>query len=119
MRDDGRYSRRGRPTRGIEHQQQLHQVFLHRRRQRLDDEDVSLTAVGFQLDAKTIVAEPARHRGAQAYLQLPADGFRQLNVGVSAKNNNHAITNLVISSFGHLVIAGQFRDGANPPTMTR
>jgi hypothetical protein len=101
MRDHGRDSRRGCPSRGIEHQQQLHQVLLHRRRQGLDDEDVSFAAAGFQLDAETIVAEPAGRRRRKTNSQVPADGSRQFPVGSAGEDNDLIHTNLFIWSSGH------------------
>ena len=46
------------PAGRVDHQQQLHQVVLRRRHQRLDDEDVLLAAVGQQLHLQAVVAEP-------------------------------------------------------------
>ena len=42
----------------VEHQQQLDQVLLDRRHQRLDQEDVALAAVGLQLHLEAVVGEP-------------------------------------------------------------
>ena len=47
---------RGAPG-GVEHQQQLDQVLLHRRHQRLDEEDVALAAVGLELHLEAVVGE--------------------------------------------------------------
>jgi hypothetical protein len=74
-------------------------VLLHRRRQRLDDEDVCFAAVGFQLDAQTIVAEPAGRRWRKTNSQLPADGSRQFQVGTTGEDNDIVHANLVIWSF--------------------
>jgi hypothetical protein len=71
-------------------------VLLHGRRQRLDDEDVGSAAVGFQLDAKTIVAEPAGRRRRKTNSQMPADGSRQFQVGTTGEDNNAVHSNLVI-----------------------
>ena len=59
VRDDGGDLRRGGAARGVEHQQQLHQVLLRRRHQRLDDVDVALAAVLLELHLEAVVAEPA------------------------------------------------------------
>jgi hypothetical protein len=83
-------------------------VLLHGRRERLDDEDISSAAVGFQLDAKTIVAEPAGRRRRKTHSQLPADGSRQFQVGTTGEDNDVVHTNLVVIwSFSHLVIDWQ------------
>jgi len=60
-----------RATGGIDHQQELDEVLLHRRHQRLDDEDVALTTVVAQLDLQTVVGEPC---GARRRDLGPEDG---------------------------------------------
>jgi hypothetical protein len=62
-------------------------VLLHRKHKRLDDEYVSLTAVGSELHAKTIVAESRGDRPAAANLQSPADTCRKLNMGVPTEDD--------------------------------
>ena len=46
------------PLRRVDHQQQLHQVLLRRRHERLHDVDVALAAVGLELGLQAVVAEP-------------------------------------------------------------
>jgi len=58
VRDHRGDLRRRRATGGIDHQQQLDEVLLNRRYERLDDEDVALAAVVTQLDLEAVVREP-------------------------------------------------------------
>ena len=58
------WCRRGAP-RGVQHQEQLEQVVLHRRDQGLHDVHVTASAVGPQLDLQAVVAEPGGPRGRQ------------------------------------------------------
>src|SRR5437879_3044574 len=56
VRHHGGDARRRRAPRRIKHQQQLHQMLLHRGHQRLDDEYIGLTAIRLELHAQTVVA---------------------------------------------------------------
>ena len=74
--------------RGVDHQQQLHEVLLGRRHQRLHDVDVALAAVGLQLRLEAVVAEPADlHRG-QPHAERVADGAGEGAVGASAEDDD-------------------------------
>ncbi len=85
VRDHRRHpGRRGAPGR-VEHQQQLDQVLLHRRGQRLDQEDVAFPAVGLQLNFQAVVGEPADDGGLQRDAEVPADLRRQVRWAVPLK----------------------------------
>jgi hypothetical protein len=85
---------------GVEHQQQLDQVLLHRWHQRLHDEDVALAAVRAQLHLQAVVAEPLHVRRRQLDAQHRADLGRQLRVGRAAEENDVAHTGLLRPSGG-------------------
>ena len=85
VRDHRRDARRRRAPRRIQHQQQLHQVLLHGRHQRLDDEHVRLPAIDFELHAQTVVAEGGDGGRAEAHLQPFAQGGRQLRCALPLK----------------------------------
>jgi hypothetical protein len=59
VRDGGRDARRRGSTRGVEHQQELHQVLVDGRYERLDDEDVALAAIRVELYLEAVVAKAA------------------------------------------------------------
>ena len=88
VRDHRRDARRRRSPRRIQHQQQLHQVLLHGRHQRLDDEHVCLPAIDFELHAQTVVAEGGDGGRAESHLQPFAEGGRQLPVRVAAEDDD-------------------------------
>ena len=70
--DDGGDLPRRRPARGVDHQQELHQVLLRGWHQRLDEVDVALAAVGQQLRLEAVVAEPRDPRARPLPPQLGA-----------------------------------------------
>jgi hypothetical protein len=78
---------------GVEHEQQLDEVLLHRRHQRLDDEHVALAAVGLQLDLEAVVGEAGVPRRRQRHLQVLADGGGEVPVGRAAEDDDlaHAV----------------------------
>lgn len=57
VRHHGGDSRGGGPTRGVEHEEEFHQVFLDRWNKRLDEEDIALAAIRVQLRLETVIAE--------------------------------------------------------------
>jgi hypothetical protein len=81
VRDDRRDLRRRRTPRRVDHQQQLHQVVLGRRHQRLNDVDVPLAAVREQLRLQAVVAEALDLRAGERYAEVAADAPRQRFVG--------------------------------------
>ena len=81
---------RRRAAGGVDHQQQLHEVLLGRRHQRLDDVDVALAAVGLELGLEAVVAEPGHlHRG-QLDAEGVADGGGEGPVGAAAEDDDLA-----------------------------
>jgi hypothetical protein len=61
-------------------------VFLHRRHQRLDDEDVLLATVGVELDLEAIVAESADPGVVQGQVEMIAYLLRQICVRIATEN---------------------------------
>ena len=86
--------RGGGVTSRVEHQQQLHEMLLHRGNQRLQDEDISLTAVGVQLYIQAIVAEASNRGGTEFDTKTVTHFLRQRGVGAAAENGDlpHGIT---------------------------
>lgn len=74
VRDHRRDVRRGCTPGGVQHQQQLEEVLLDGRDQRLDDVDVPLPAVGPQLHLQAVVAEP----GGPRVVELDAEDLAHL-----------------------------------------
>ena len=87
VRDDrGDRGRAGAPRR-VDHQEQLHQVLLRRRHQRLHDVDVALAAVRLELGLEAVVAETGSPP-ARADAEVGADPLRQTSVGTSAEHDD-------------------------------
>lgn len=63
-------------------------MFLHRRYERLDDEDVRLPAIRLQLYAQTVVAEAGNSGRTQRLPESPADGGGRRVVRVAAENDD-------------------------------
>ena len=83
--DDGDDRAGRRALERVDHDQQLHQVVVHRRAGRLHDEAVHAADVLVDLDVDLAVGE-ARHLGAaERRLDVPADRLRELAVGVAAE----------------------------------
>src|SRR6476661_7328692 len=49
VRNDGSGTRGGGSTRGIEHKEQLHEMFLHRLDKGLNNKDIALATIGIEL----------------------------------------------------------------------
>ena len=82
---------RGRGALGrVQHEQQLDQVLLDRRHERLDEVDVALPAVGLQLHFEAIVGESLHAYRLQRRLQVPADLLRQFRMGAAAEDRDVA-----------------------------
>src|SRR5947207_11092940 len=77
-------------SRGIEHQQQLHQVLLYGRHDGLDYEDISLTTVGVQLHTQTIVAEARDGSRTKSFLEMTTYFSRKVDVRAAAKNDDRS-----------------------------
>ncbi len=78
------------PPGGIEHQQQLDQVVLHRVGKRLDQEYVLLAAVRLQLHLDAVIGEALDLGGEQRHAELGTDLRGELGVGAPAENGNLA-----------------------------
>src|SRR5882724_11869254 len=88
VRDD-RGDPRGRGAAGrVEHEQELDQVLLDRRAERLDDEHVALPAVGLELDLHAVVGEAAQPYRAQRHAEVGADLRAQGRMGAPAEYGN-------------------------------
>ena len=75
---------------GVEHQEQLHEVLLGRRHQRLDDVDVALAAVRLELRLQAVVAEPGQLDRAELDAERVADGGGEGAVGAAAEDDDLA-----------------------------
>src|SRR6185436_1918349 len=71
---------------GVQHQQQLDQILLHRGNNWLNNEDVRFAAVGFQLHAKTIVTKPGNTGRAKSDFEMATNLPRQFHVRTPAKS---------------------------------
>ena len=80
---------RGAPG-GVDHEQQLDQVLLHRRHQRLDQEDVTLPAVGLQLHLQAVVGEPGDPHRVQRHPEVGTDLGGEVGMGGSTENGDVA-----------------------------
>ena len=78
--------RRRRPPERIDHDQQLHQVLVHRIRRRLDDEDVRAANVLVDLKRDLAVREPSQPRLSERDPEAVGDLLRQLRVGAAGKH---------------------------------
>jgi hypothetical protein len=63
-------------------------VVLHWWHQRLDDEHVGLTAIGFELHAEAIVAEPRGGRGAERNPQASAERPGEVGMRMPTEDND-------------------------------
>ena len=88
VRDHRRDLRRRGAAGRVEHQQQLHQVLLRRRHQRLHDVDVALAAVGLQLHLQAVVAEAIDAHRRQRDTEAGADPPGELRVGAAAEDDD-------------------------------
>lgn len=73
---------------GVEHEQQLDEVLLDGRDERLDEEDVPLPAVGLQLDLETVVGEPGHPYRPQWDLEVVTDLRRQLRMRAATEDRD-------------------------------
>jgi len=89
-RQHHRDPRRRRAPRRVDHQQQLHQVLLHRRRQGLDQENVALAAIGHELGLEAVVGEPLCRRRRKRRAQPRADLLGQLWMGRAREDDDLA-----------------------------
>ena len=71
------------PLAGVDHDQQLHQVVVHRGAGWLNDKNVPLADVFVDTDEGVIVGELENIRLSQRDIQVVANRFGQLPVGVS------------------------------------
>jgi len=88
VRHHRRHPGGGRAAGGVGHQQQLHQILLHRRHQRLNEVHVTFPAVGLELHLQAVVGEPGGADRAARHPQVPADLVGQLRMGAPAENND-------------------------------
>ena len=73
---------------GVEHQQQLHEVVVHRRAGRLDDEDVATADVLGDLDHDLAIAEAAHFGLAERHAEMRAHLGGQRAVRVPREDLN-------------------------------
>ena len=88
VRDDGGDLRRRRAAGRVEHQQQLHEVLLRRRHERLHDVHVALAAVRLELHLQAVVAEAVDGDRRQRHAQSLADAAGELLVGATAEHDD-------------------------------
>ena len=77
---------RRRPLEGVEHDQQLHQVLVHRRAGGLDDEDVRAADVLLDLAVVLAVGEVVERDPPGLAPEVPADLARQRRMGAAAED---------------------------------
>ena len=87
VRHDGGHAPCRCPLHGIDHDQKLHDAGVDRRRQRLDQEDVSFPHVLLDLDEDVLIAEGGDLAGAPGRFQVRADRLRQLRVRVATEDH--------------------------------
>ncbi len=67
----------GSAPRGVDHEEQLHEVFLRGRHQGLDDVHVALTAVGKQLRLEAVVRETGDLDSTTPHTEVFTDLIRE------------------------------------------
>jgi hypothetical protein len=72
----------------VQHQQELDQMLLHRRDQRLDDKDVAFPAITLELHAKAIVRIWLYLRWQQRDVQVGTDFPRQKRMRATTKDGD-------------------------------
>jgi hypothetical protein len=75
---------------GVQHQQELDQMLLHRRHQGLDQEHVALTAVRVQLHPEAVVGEALQPGRQQRGLQMSADLGGEIRMRAAAEHRDLA-----------------------------
>ena len=88
VRHDGGDLGGGGPARRVDHHQQLDQVILGRRNQRLDDVDVALPAVDEQLGLQAVVAESPDLRRREGDSQVATDVAGEALMGASGEHDH-------------------------------
>jgi hypothetical protein len=76
--------------RGVQHEQQLDQVFLGGWDEWLDQEHVPLPAVALELHLDAVVGEPGHPGGQQRHTQVLADLGGQAGMGTSGEDGDVA-----------------------------
>ena len=74
------------PLQGVDHQQQFHQVAIHRRAGRLDDEDVRAAHIFLDLQMDFAIGEWRTMRLAEWISERLADLVRERGIGVPSEN---------------------------------
>src|SRR5436853_3943952 len=91
IRNHRRDAPRRRAPQRIEHNQQLHEIAVHRRARRLDDEAVLAAHVFEYLKIELAIGEPPDVRLAQLDAQVIADLFGEPLVGIAGKDFDIAV----------------------------
>src|SRR5713226_8373720 len=86
VRNDRRDATRRGALERVEHDQQLHQIVVHRWRRRLDHEDVRAADVLIDLHVVLAVGEAVQRDAARLDLELAADFLRERRVRSSGEN---------------------------------
>jgi hypothetical protein len=84
VREDGGDPRGAGPSTGVDQDQQLHDVAVHRRPGRLDDEDVAAADILVQLDADLAVREIADLDSGQLDAEIVGDLLGQIGMSAAA-----------------------------------
>ena len=72
----------------VDHEQQLHEVLLRWRDERLDDVDVALPAIGQELGLEAVVAEATDVHPGQAHAQVRANPLRECGMCIPRKHDD-------------------------------
>ncbi len=106
VRDDGRDAAGRGAAEGVDHDQQLHDAGVHRRAERLDQEDVAAADVLLDADEDVLVAELEDIAGAQGHFEMGADTRGQRDMSTPAEHRK-----VIEVGRGHLVSPFCARDG--------
>ena len=85
VRKDRRDATRRGPLERVDHQEQFHQIGIHRRATRLNNEDVGAPDILFDLKIDFAVAETGNRRLAHAAPQVLTDLVSQIGIRTAGK----------------------------------
>ena len=91
VRQHGRDAARRGALEGVEHDQKLEQVVVHRRRGRLDDEDVRAAHVLVDLHVVLAVGEAVERDAALLDAEARANLFRERRMGATVEDLQRAV----------------------------
>jgi hypothetical protein len=84
--DHRRDARRRGAAQRVDQQQQLHQVLVHRRAGRLNDEHIRAAHILLDLDARLAIAKGSDDRAPEVHVDAGGDRLCQRPVGVATED---------------------------------